>query len=130
METASLHKQDFDGADLASHQQQMMMGSRLLQQPSQMGHGSAMGLASLPPQTPIPMATLHSINAGQVRPVGIVNLPTSNINMTNSTHTIPAIHPMLQHPQAYVMPMNTSQPLPPTPKMEFRPVQPLPSISL
>ena len=129
METASLHKQDFDGTDLASHQQQMMMGSRLLQQPTHGMHGSTVGLGGLPPQTPIPMTPLPSMVSNQVRPVGIVNVPNSmNMNIAGSIQTIPALHPISQHPQAYVMPMNTAptQPLPPTPKMDFRPVQPYP----
>ena len=42
METMSLHK-DFEASELAHHQQQqMLMGSRLLQQPSQL-NGSALG---------------------------------------------------------------------------------------
>jgi hypothetical protein len=129
LDAASLHKRDFDGTDLANHQQQMMMGSRLLQQTPNLMQGSTIGLGALPPQTPIPMTSMPSMISNQVRPVGIINLPTSNINMTNSTQTIPAIHPMLQQPQAYVMPMNTgpTQPLPPTPKMEYRSIQPLPS---
>ena len=133
METTSMHRQDFDGTDLASHQQQMMTGTRSLQQTPYAIHGSTVGLGALPPQTPIPMTPLPSMASNQVRPVGIVNVPNTgmNVNMAASTHTIPAIHPMSQQqPQAYVMPMNTgapTQPLPPTPNMEFRPVQPLPS---
>ena len=128
METASLHKQDFDGTDLASHQQQMMMGSRLLQQPSHGIQGSTIGLGALPPQTPIPMTPLPSMVSNQVRPIGIVNVPNSNMNVASSFQTIPALHSMSQQPQAYVMPMNTApmQPLPPTPKSDFRPVQPSP----
>lgn len=128
-ETASLHKQDFDGTDLATHQQQMMMGSRLLQQPYQGMQGSTIGLGALPPQTPIPMTSLPSMVSNQVRPIGIVNVPNSmNMNIAGSIQTIPALHPMSHQPQAYVMPMNTAptQPLPPTPKMDFRPVQPFP----
>ena len=131
METTSTHRQDFDGTDLASHQQQMMMGSRGYQQAPYAIHGSTVGLGALPPQTPIPMTPLPSMASNQVRPIGIINVPNAGVNMAGSTHTIPAIHPMSQQqPQAYVMPMNTgapTQPLPPTPNMGFRPVQSLPS---
>ena len=126
-------EQAFDGSDLASHQQQMAMGSRSLQQPYQIGqHGSSLGLGTLPPQTPIPMTPLPTSNISQFRPIGIVNVPTSNMNMANSTQTVNAAHPLLQQPQAYVMPMNAvpTQQLPPTPKMEHRPVQPLPGNGL
>ena len=129
LDAASLHKQDFDGTDLANHQQQMMMGSRLLQQTPNLMQGSTIGLGALPPQTPIPMTPMPSMVSNQVRPVQIINVPNSNMQMANSTQTITAMHPMSQQPQAYVLPMNAAptQPLPPTPNMEFRPIQPLPS---
>ena len=142
-ETGSLHKNDFDASDLASQQQQMM-GSRLFQQPppSQVNGGSMIGLAALPPQTPIAMsAASPSVSGGhQMGGHNQASFQTAfqvnpNMGMVSSTHTLNAIHPMQQQqPQAYILPtpMTTypsNQPLPMTPKLVNRPVQPLPPLA-
>ena len=92
METMSLHK-DFEASEMAQNQQQQsLMGSRLLQQPSHV-NGSALGLAALPPQTPISMARAPSVLAApsQLGSMGVPVQQQSHINFNTQSRKMRSV---------------------------------------